>query len=190
MFAAGGLPISSMSRRGRRRSTAKPIYGRMFQTPFSDRIRNEAGLATMAVGNIYEPDHVNSILMAGRADLVCLGASASGGSLLDAACGSAELATVPRRGHCPISPGAISTGASLTDPNLPVRRYDGHSQRINATATVERTARLVTGGGTGVGAAIALSLAAAGDRVTISGRRAAPLQDRRRKTLRDHAADV
>ena len=52
---------------------AKPIYGRMFQTPFSDRIRNEANIATMAVGNIYEPDHVNSILMAGRADLVCLG---------------------------------------------------------------------------------------------------------------------
>jgi anthraniloyl-CoA monooxygenase len=44
----------------------------MFQTPFSDRIRNEAGVTTMAVGNIYEPDHVNSILMAGRADLVCL----------------------------------------------------------------------------------------------------------------------
>ena len=48
----------------------KPVYGRMFQTPFSDRIRNETGMATMAVGNIYEPDHVNSILMAGRADLV------------------------------------------------------------------------------------------------------------------------
>ncbi len=51
---------------------AKPVYGRMFQTPFSDRIRNEAHIATLAVGNIYEPDHVNSILMAGRADLVCL----------------------------------------------------------------------------------------------------------------------
>ena len=51
---------------------AKPMYGRMFQTPFSDRIRNEASVATLAVGNIYEPDHVNSILMAGRADLVCL----------------------------------------------------------------------------------------------------------------------
>jgi anthraniloyl-CoA monooxygenase len=51
---------------------ARPVYGRMFQTPFSDRIRNETGMATMAVGNIYEPDHVNSILMAGRADLVCL----------------------------------------------------------------------------------------------------------------------
>jgi anthraniloyl-CoA monooxygenase len=44
----------------------------MFQTPFSDRIRNETGMATIAVGNIYEPDHINSILMAGRADLCCL----------------------------------------------------------------------------------------------------------------------
>ena len=50
----------------------QPVYGRMFQTPFSDRIRNEARLATMAVGNIYEPDHANSILAAGRADLVAL----------------------------------------------------------------------------------------------------------------------
>ena len=57
---------------GQTSTDAKPIYGRMFQTPFSDRIRNEANIATMAVGNIYEPDHVNSILMAGRADLVCL----------------------------------------------------------------------------------------------------------------------
>jgi anthraniloyl-CoA monooxygenase len=44
----------------------------MLQTPFSDQIRNETGIKTMAVGNIYEADHVNSILMAGRADLVCL----------------------------------------------------------------------------------------------------------------------
>jgi len=51
---------------------AKPVYGRMFQTPFSDRIRNELGIKTLAVGNIFDADHVNSILMAGRADLVCL----------------------------------------------------------------------------------------------------------------------
>ena len=44
----------------------------MFQTPFADRIRNEGRVATIAVGNIYEPDHVNSILAAGRADLVAL----------------------------------------------------------------------------------------------------------------------
>jgi anthraniloyl-CoA monooxygenase len=44
----------------------------MYQTPFSDRIRNEAGIATMAVGNIFEADHVNSIIAAGRADLCAL----------------------------------------------------------------------------------------------------------------------
>ena len=47
----------------------KPVYGRMFQTPFSDRIRQEAGIATIAVGAISEADHANSILAAGRADL-------------------------------------------------------------------------------------------------------------------------
>jgi anthraniloyl-CoA monooxygenase len=71
MFAAAGADIIDVSA-GQTSVDAKPIYGRMFQTPFSDRIRNEAHLATMAVGNIYEMDHVNSILMAGRADLVCL----------------------------------------------------------------------------------------------------------------------
>jgi anthraniloyl-CoA monooxygenase len=44
----------------------------MFQTPFADHVRNEARVATMAVGNITETDHVNSIVMAGRADLCCL----------------------------------------------------------------------------------------------------------------------
>ncbi len=71
LFHAAGADIIDVSA-GQTSTEAKPVYGRMFQTPFSDRIRNEAGLATMAVGNIYEPDHVNSILMAGRADLVCL----------------------------------------------------------------------------------------------------------------------
>jgi len=47
----------------------KPVYGRMFQTPFADRVRNEASIATMAVGAISEADHVNSIIAAGRADL-------------------------------------------------------------------------------------------------------------------------
>ncbi|MCV2873134.1 bifunctional salicylyl-CoA 5-hydroxylase/oxidoreductase [Defluviimonas sp. WL0050] len=70
-FHAAGADIIDVSA-GQTSTEAQPVYGRMFQTPFSDRIRNEAGIATMAVGNIYEPDHVNSILMAGRADLVCL----------------------------------------------------------------------------------------------------------------------
>ena len=50
----------------------KPVYGRMYQVPFSERIRIGVGIATMAVGNIYEPDHVNSIIAAGRADLCLL----------------------------------------------------------------------------------------------------------------------
>lgn len=71
MFEAAGADIIDVSA-GQTSTQGKPVYGRMFQTPFSDRIRNEGGIKTMAVGNIYEPDHVNSILMAGRADLVCL----------------------------------------------------------------------------------------------------------------------
>jgi len=70
-FSQAGADIIDVSA-GQTSVQGKPVYGRMFQTPFSDRIRNEAGVATMAVGNIYEADHVNSILMAGRADLVCL----------------------------------------------------------------------------------------------------------------------
>lgn len=72
MFKAAGADIIDVSA-GQTSVEANPRYGRMFQTPFSDRIRNEAEIATMAVGNIYEADHVNSILMAGRADLVCIG---------------------------------------------------------------------------------------------------------------------
>ena len=71
MFHEAGADIIDVSA-GQTTIDARPVYGRMFQTPFSDRIRQETGIPTMAVGNIYEPDHVNSILMAGRADLVCL----------------------------------------------------------------------------------------------------------------------
>ncbi|MGN6268598.1 MAG: bifunctional salicylyl-CoA 5-hydroxylase/oxidoreductase [Sphingomonas sp.] len=71
MLKQAGVDICDVSA-GQTSRQARPVYGRMFQTPFSDRIRNEAGIATMAVGNIYEPDHINSILLAGRADLVCL----------------------------------------------------------------------------------------------------------------------
>ncbi len=50
----------------------KPVYGRMYQTPFSDKVRNEVGIATMAVGNITTADQVNTIVVSGRADLVAL----------------------------------------------------------------------------------------------------------------------
>ena len=71
MFHDSGADIIDVSA-GQTSTEARPVYGRMFQTPLSDQIRNEAGLATMAVGNITDADQVNSILMAGRADLVCL----------------------------------------------------------------------------------------------------------------------
>ena len=71
-FAAAGADLIDVSA-GQTWVDAKPIYGRMFQTPFSDKIRNEAQVATMAVGNIFEPDQANAILASGRADLVALG---------------------------------------------------------------------------------------------------------------------
>ncbi|WP_296765164.1 bifunctional salicylyl-CoA 5-hydroxylase/oxidoreductase [Sediminimonas sp.] len=71
MFRDAGADIIDVSA-GQTSTDARPVYGRMFQTPFSNRIRNDLDMPTMAVGNIYETDHVNSILMAGRADLVCL----------------------------------------------------------------------------------------------------------------------
>jgi anthraniloyl-CoA monooxygenase len=71
-FAQAGCDIIDVSA-GQTSTRARPVYGRLFQTPFSDRVRNEAHIATMAVGNITEADQVNAILMAGRADLVCIG---------------------------------------------------------------------------------------------------------------------
>ena len=68
---AAGVDIVDVSA-GQTSPDAEPVYGRMFQTPFADRIRNDAGIPTMAVGNIFEVDHVNSILAARRADLCCL----------------------------------------------------------------------------------------------------------------------
>jgi anthraniloyl-CoA monooxygenase len=71
-FAEAGADLIDVST-GQTVPDARPVYGRMFQTPFSDRIRNEARLATMCVGNITSADQVNTILAAGRADLVALG---------------------------------------------------------------------------------------------------------------------
>jgi len=71
LFHAAGADLIDVSS-GQTTRAAKPVYGRMYQTPFADRVRNEGGIATMAVGAIFEPDHVNSILMAGRADLCAI----------------------------------------------------------------------------------------------------------------------
>ncbi|HEX4497108.1 MAG TPA: bifunctional salicylyl-CoA 5-hydroxylase/oxidoreductase [Thermoanaerobaculia bacterium] len=70
-FHQAGADIIHVSA-GQTAADARPVYGRMFQTPFSDRIRNETGIPTIAVGNITEPDQVNSIIAAGRADLCAL----------------------------------------------------------------------------------------------------------------------
>ncbi|HEU0052923.1 MAG TPA: FAD-dependent monooxygenase, partial [Longimicrobium sp.] len=70
-FHAAGADLIHVSA-GQTSTEAKPVYGRMFQTPFSDRIRNEARVPTIAVGNITEPDQVNAIIAAGRADLCAL----------------------------------------------------------------------------------------------------------------------
>jgi anthraniloyl-CoA monooxygenase len=70
-FSEAGMDLVDVST-GQTVPSQRPIYGRMWQTPFADRIRNEIGVATMAVGNIYECDHVNSIIAAGRADLCAI----------------------------------------------------------------------------------------------------------------------
>ncbi|GGH57538.1 salicylyl-CoA 5-hydroxylase [Comamonas phosphati] len=67
-FKAAGADLIDCSS-GQVSKLEKPVFGRMFQTPFADRIRQEAGIATMAVGAISEADHANSIIAAGRADL-------------------------------------------------------------------------------------------------------------------------
>ena len=71
MAVAAGADIVDVSA-GQTVPEGKPVYGRQFQTPFSDRIRHEARVPTMTVGNISSPADVNTILAAGRADLVVL----------------------------------------------------------------------------------------------------------------------
>ncbi|HVL77334.1 MAG TPA: bifunctional salicylyl-CoA 5-hydroxylase/oxidoreductase, partial [Noviherbaspirillum sp.] len=68
LFKAAGADMIDCSS-GQVSKDEKPVFGRMFQTPFADRIRNEAGIPTIAVGSIFEADHANSIIAAGRADL-------------------------------------------------------------------------------------------------------------------------
>ena len=70
-FKSRGCDIVDVSA-GQTTPDAKPVYGRMFQTPFSEQIRNEAAIPTIAVGNITTADQVNTIVAAGRADLVAL----------------------------------------------------------------------------------------------------------------------
>jgi len=71
MFKEAGADLIDCSS-GQVSKEERPVYGRLFQTPFADLIRNEVGIQTIAVGAISEADHANSILAAGRADLCAL----------------------------------------------------------------------------------------------------------------------
>jgi anthraniloyl-CoA monooxygenase len=71
MFKAAGADLIDCSS-GQVWAEDRPVYGRLYQTPFADKIRNEIGIATIAVGAISEADHVNSIIAAGRADLCAI----------------------------------------------------------------------------------------------------------------------
>jgi anthraniloyl-CoA monooxygenase len=71
-FHAAGADIIHVSA-GQTSPRARPVYGRMFQTPLSDRVRNEANVPTIAVGNITDADEVNAVIASGRADLCALG---------------------------------------------------------------------------------------------------------------------
>jgi anthraniloyl-CoA monooxygenase len=71
LFKAAGCDMIDVST-GQTTRRAQPVYGRMYQTPFADRIRQEVGIGTIAVGAIFEADHVNSIIASGRADLCAL----------------------------------------------------------------------------------------------------------------------
>jgi anthraniloyl-CoA monooxygenase len=70
-FKAAGADLIDVSS-GQVSKAEKAVYGRMWQTPFAESIRNRVGIATMAVGAISEADHVNSIIAAGRADLCAI----------------------------------------------------------------------------------------------------------------------
>ena len=71
LFKAAGADMIDCSS-GQVSKQEKPVFGRMYQTPFADRIRNEAGIPAIAVGSIFEADHANSIIAAGRADLCAI----------------------------------------------------------------------------------------------------------------------
>jgi anthraniloyl-CoA monooxygenase len=74
LFKEAGADFIDVSS-GQTTRAAKPVYGRMYQTPFADRIRNEVGISTIAVGAITDADQANSIIAAGRADLCAIARS-------------------------------------------------------------------------------------------------------------------
>ncbi len=128
-FHGAGADIIHIST-GQTAAAAQPVYGRMFQTPWSDRIRNEAGVPTIAVGNITEPDQVNSIVTAGRADLCALARP----HLTDphwTLRAAAELGFAEQ--HWPVQ---YLTGKSQLERAVAVRGRLGGSDEMRGTSTV------------------------------------------------------
>jgi anthraniloyl-CoA monooxygenase len=71
-FQDAGVDIINVST-GNTVENQKPLIGRMWQTPYSDAIRNTVGVPTITTGYIQDIDQINTILLNGRADLVALG---------------------------------------------------------------------------------------------------------------------
>ena len=123
LFKEAGADLVDCSS-GQVSKAERPVYGRMFQTPFSDQIRNEAHVDTIAVGAISEADHVNSIVAAGRADLCAIARPASRRPRLDAARSRQD-----RRGRH--SPGR----SNIAPPRRNMRRTSRGPRRAQAEAT-------------------------------------------------------
>jgi hypothetical protein len=155
IFKAAGADMIDCSS-GQVSKQEKPVFGRMFQTPFADRVRNEAGIATIAVGAISEADHVNGIIAAGPRRPVRGGAAAPGQSVVDAAGGGQDR--LPRRGMAAAVP--VGQGAARAQPRARARDGGAGGRPVGAGAGepgaggVMRHA-VITGAARGIGAAIA-----------------------------------
>lgn len=164
-FRHAGAGIIDVSA-GQTSPRARPVHGRMFQTPFPDRIRNEAGIATMAAGNIREPGHVNSIPMAGPADIRCLARPHPSDP-------NRTLRAAAQQGYGDQArPKQYLTGKAQLERN-PGRAADMAAIRGLKTMTGSGDRHAVITGG-GIGAAAAGTPASAGARITVMGRKEGP----------------
>ncbi|WP_404193077.1 bifunctional salicylyl-CoA 5-hydroxylase/oxidoreductase [Streptomyces tauricus] len=129
----------------------RPAYGRSYQTPFADRIRHEVaaatGTAVIAVGAIASYDDVNSILLAGRADLCALGRT----HLYDPhwtlhAAAEQEYRDAARQWPLPYRAGARKPPSARTDavrPRLSLLRAEGSAQTVHLRWLPSREAATV-----------------------------------------------
>ena len=144
-FAAAGVDLVDVSS-GQTTPDARPVYGRMFQTSFADQIRNEAKVATMAVGAITTADQMNTILAAGRADLVALGRPhLADPSFMMRAAGwyGVEIATPPQYlpGRDQLLRNAARERQEIEDLKRKARPKARTTERTNATRTTDAERR-------------------------------------------------